>query len=103
LTPEVPPIANGSLGPIGRGTPHSIAGDAKAARGGRAGAGDRVELSRQAQLMERLRELPEVRRGRINELRVLIESGRYETEDRLGTAIERMLSEISDDAAGLEA
>lgn len=47
--------------------------------------------------MERLRELPDVRMERVQELRKAIADGSLETPERLATAIERMIAENTGD------
>ena len=56
--------------------------------------GDRVELSDHARYLEQLQSLPSVRQQRIADLRQAIADGSYETPQRLGAAIDRMIDEI---------
>ena len=55
--------------------------------------GDQVELSDRAMLLSRLRELPHVRQGLIDQVRAAIERGEYDTPEKLDAAIEIMLAE----------
>ena len=55
--------------------------------------GDRVELSDRALLLSRLRELPHVRQGLIDQVRAAIERGEYDTPEKFDAAIEIMLAE----------
>ena len=57
---------------------------------------DQLELSDRALLLSRLRELPEVRSDLIQRVREEIESGGYETAERLDRALEALVSEITD-------
>jgi anti-sigma28 factor (negative regulator of flagellin synthesis) len=63
---------------------------------GAAAASDRVEISDQARLLSDLRTMPEIRGERVEELRRQIETGRFDTEERLGGAVEGFLSDNSD-------
>lgn len=55
---------------------------------------DRVEISTAAQLIDQVRDLPEIRADRVAALRAAIADGTYETADRLDAAIENLLDEI---------
>jgi len=55
---------------------------------------DEVSFSAEAQLVAQASELPEIRENRVNELRDLIQSGQYETADRLEGAIDNLLDEL---------
>ena len=56
---------------------------------------DRVEISEEAKLLEKLSQIPDMRTERIDESRKLIESGEYETEERIRVAVERLLEELT--------
>jgi anti-sigma28 factor (negative regulator of flagellin synthesis) len=56
-------------------------------------SGDRVEVSDVARFLDELRRLPSVRLDRIESIRQAIEAGAYETEQKLDTALDRLLSE----------
>lgn len=58
---------------------------------------DRVELSRSAQLLSKLNELPEVRQGLIDRVRSEIDSETYETPQRLDAAVEALVWDLRDD------
>lgn len=55
--------------------------------------GDRVELSTFARHLDRLRHFPEVRMDRVEPVRQAIAEGRYETEDKLDIAVDRIIEE----------
>ncbi|MHC4398227.1 MAG: flagellar biosynthesis anti-sigma factor FlgM [Planctomycetota bacterium] len=55
---------------------------------------DELEISDAAQLVDQIRELPEVRQERINQIRAQIADGTYETDEKLQIALGRMLDEI---------
>ncbi|MBI3273372.1 MAG: flagellar biosynthesis anti-sigma factor FlgM [Planctomycetes bacterium] len=58
------------------------------------GVTDKVQISEEAQLLSRLRDVPEMRMDRVAELKRQIESGEYETTDKLRVAVDRFLEEI---------
>lgn len=57
--------------------------------------GDRLDISDAGRIADRLAEIPEMRAERVQDLRAAIASGSYETNDKLDTAIERLLDEIA--------
>jgi negative regulator of flagellin synthesis FlgM len=96
--PDVSSIGNGAVGPIGRSTPSpSLRSDSTQRAPGRTHntPDDRVELSDHARLLDRLRQMPDVRTDRVAEIRAQIESGQYETENRLSSAIDALIDDVS--------
>ena len=61
---------------------------------GAARESDRVELSTHAQLLARINDLPDVREDLVAEVRARIESGTYETEQKLNQAIDGLLEDM---------
>lgn len=59
--------------------------------------GDQVEISDRAALLSRLRELPEMRHGLIDQVRAAIERGEYDSPEKLDTAIEKMVADQPDE------
>ncbi len=55
---------------------------------------DQLDISHEADLISRVREMPDVRQDRVAEIRAQIASGTYETDDKLNGALERLLDEI---------
>ena len=55
---------------------------------------DSVDISPEAQLIDQIHDLPEIRSDRVAEIRAQIESGVYETEAKLDVAVGRLLDEI---------
>ena len=55
---------------------------------------DELEISDAAQLVEQVREMPEIRHDRVNEIRARIAEGTYETDQKLEIALGRLLDEI---------
>ncbi len=92
---EIPSIGHGSVGPINRAAPTSAyQATEKASRNAEAVAGDRVELSRHAVLLDRLRHLPDVRADLVNDVRTAIRDGTYETDENLNGAVARLLEDL---------
>ncbi len=56
---------------------------------------DRVELSDQARLLSKLKQLPEVREGLVNSVKSQIEAGNYDTAERFDTAVNALLDDLS--------
>ncbi len=57
---------------------------------------DKVEISEGARLISEALTLPQVRADRIEEVKRLIDSGKFETDERLQGAIERFIQENRD-------
>lgn len=55
---------------------------------------DQVEISEQARLLEQLSQVPAIRTERVQELQKLIESGEFETAERVAGAVEKLLEEV---------
>lgn len=58
-------------------------------------APDEVSISREADLLSRIGDLPEVRQERVDQIRTEIANGTYETQEKLDLAIARLLDEVS--------
>ena len=57
---------------------------------------DRIEISEHARLVSEALFLPDVRAERVQEMKRLLESGRFDTEARLEGALQRFLEENRD-------
>lgn len=55
---------------------------------------DRVEISQQAQLLEKIHQLPDVRQDKIDAITDSIANNTYLTEDKLDIAVNRMIDEM---------
>jgi negative regulator of flagellin synthesis FlgM len=55
---------------------------------------DTVEISQQARVAAKLASLPEVRSDLVSRVKGEIQAGTYDTQDKLNTAIDRMLNEM---------
>lgn len=63
---------------------------------------DRVELSDMARLLNKMRDMPEIRQDRIADVRDAIVRGEYDSPARLNAALDKMLNEIAEeDTLGL--
>lgn len=56
---------------------------------------DQLDISREADLASRIRDIPEIRSERVAAIRSAIEAGTYETSDKLEIAVGRLLDELS--------
>ncbi len=93
---EINSIGHGGMEPLDRaaGTAAYHSAQRVPLNGKRHGAGDTVELSTHARLLERILQLPDVRQELVQRVRQAIADGSYETEEKLGAAVERLLEEI---------
>lgn len=55
---------------------------------------DQLELSAEAQLISQSNATSDIRMDRVNDLRAEIASGRYETAEKIETAVSRLLDQI---------
>jgi len=56
---------------------------------------DQLDISPEAELVSRVRDLPDVRTDRVAELRAQIATGVYESEAKLDVALGRLLDELA--------
>ncbi len=92
---EIPSIGQGAVGPINRTVPTSAYQATETLRQQSEPLGDRVELSRHALLLDRLRNLPGVREDLVQTVRQAIADGTYATDAKLDIAVQRMLDDPS--------
>ena len=55
---------------------------------------DQLDISTEANLVDQVHQLPDVRTDRVAQIRAEIASGAYETDDKIDLALERLLDEI---------
>ena len=76
--------------------PHKFAGvqpsSAPQARG--LSGVDQLDISPEAELLSQVRNLPDVRQDRVNDIRSQIKAGTYDTDEKLDLALSRLLDEI---------
>jgi len=56
---------------------------------------DELDISQEADLVSRVRDLPDVRADRVAQIRAEIAAGVYETDEKLDIALGRLLDEMS--------
>jgi negative regulator of flagellin synthesis FlgM len=56
---------------------------------------DQLDISPEADIVSRMRDIPDIRAERVAEIRAAIAAGTYETADKLEAAVGRLLDEIS--------
>ena len=64
-------------------------------RSGYTTGADQLDISREADMVSRIRDIPDIRADRVAEIRAAIEAGMYETPEKLDIAVGRLLDEIS--------
>ncbi|MHB8903318.1 MAG: flagellar biosynthesis anti-sigma factor FlgM [Thermoguttaceae bacterium] len=55
---------------------------------------DELQLSDAAQLVDKVRDLPDIRQDRVDQIKAQIANGSYETEEKLNVALGRLLDEM---------
>ncbi len=85
----------------GVGGPDRIEGKTRPPKTGSSSSGspsptDKVEISEGARLISELTSMPATRTEKIEQLRQVVESGEYETDERLEGAIDNFLRENGD-------
>lgn len=56
---------------------------------------DQLTLSPEALIASRVQDLPEIRADKVADIRAQIESGKYETPEKLDVALDRLLDELA--------
>ncbi len=94
--PDISSVGHGSVGPMDRAVSgfSSLRAGASSVNRVIKQLGDRVELSEQARLMALLRQLPDVRHDRIENIRTAIAEGSYVTDEKLSVSIDRLLDDL---------
>ena len=75
--------------------PHTTRAIQPSSTSAAAPTGDQLDISEAGQIAGRLSEIPDIRADRVQELRTAILNGTYETQDKLSTAVDRLLDEIA--------
>lgn len=68
-----------SAGEVGAASPHGV---------------DELDISSEADFVSQARDLPEIRENRVADIRAQIQSGQYETAEKINIALDRLLDEI---------
>jgi negative regulator of flagellin synthesis FlgM len=82
-------------GPQNINGPHAARLTQPAASRSSVSTADTVDISAEAALASRLADIPDIRHDRVAALKAQIQSGSYETADKLDRALEAMLDEIA--------
>lgn len=92
----ITPIEAGATGRVGRvaDAPRRAAPGTDAESSRR--AGDRVEVSDIARYLAKLRQVPSVRQELVDRVRAQIESGVYESPEKIEAAIDAMVKELGE-------
>ena len=91
--PEIPSIGHGAVGPVNRAAIPSPYQGATRNHEVNNRAGDRVELSEHARLLDRLRHLPEARTELVEAVKKAIDDGTYDTPQKLEIALDRFIED----------
>jgi negative regulator of flagellin synthesis FlgM len=75
--------------------PHTSRAPAASASTGSNSVSDQLEISTAGQFADRLSQIPDIRQDRVSQIKAAIANGTYETDDKLSTALSRMLDEIA--------
>ena len=82
-------------GPQPINPPHRTQGAARSAGTSQTQQTDQLDISHEADMVSRAREIPSIRSERIAAIRAQIEAGTYETEQKLEIAVGRLLDELA--------
>ncbi len=82
-------------GPQSINAPHRTQAPQPSAQRSNITGADQLDISREADMVSRVRDLPDIRADRVAEIRAAIEEGVYETDEKLELAVGRLLDEIS--------
>jgi negative regulator of flagellin synthesis FlgM len=82
-------------GPQPINAPHRAQAPQPSAQRSNITGADQLDISREADVVSRVRDLPDIRADRVAEIRAAIEEGVYETDEKLEIAVGRLLDEIS--------
>lgn len=82
-------------GPQSINAPHRAQAPQPSAQRSNITGADQLDISREADMVSRVRDLPDIRADRVAEVRAAIEEGVYETDEKLELAVGRLLDEIS--------
>lgn len=74
--------------------PHATRPAANTQAAASSGISDQLDISSAGQLIDQMSQIPDIRQDRVSQLRSAIASGQYETDDKLSTALDRLLDEI---------
>jgi negative regulator of flagellin synthesis FlgM len=82
-------------GPQSISAPHARTGAGASQAASPSLGQDEVQISAAGRLVDMANQLPDVRQDRVNSIRAQIAGGTYETDAKLGTAVDRVLNELA--------
>jgi negative regulator of flagellin synthesis FlgM len=74
--------------------PHRSYNSQPASSPSRASATDELDISSEADMVSRARELPDIRADKVASIKAQIAKGTYDTDEKLDLALSRLLDEI---------
>jgi len=74
--------------------PHRAQAPQPAAPSSQVKGADQLDISHEADIASRVRDLPEIRTERVAQIRAAIAEGTYETDEKLDIALDRLFEEI---------
>ncbi len=75
--------------------PHRVTPNQTTSGAYSSGGVDQLDISPEADFVAQARELPDIREDRVAAIKAQIQSGTYETADKLDMALSRLLDEIA--------
>ena len=82
-------------GPQPINAPHRVKTAEPPCEAGRVNQTDQLDISPEADMVSRVRDMPDVRGDRVAEIRQAIQNGTYETEEKMGMALDRLLDDLA--------
>jgi flagellar biosynthesis anti-sigma factor FlgM len=89
------------IAPVGRPNYTAMGGTARrgatqaAPINGTQRGGDEVQLSDTARLLSQLRQMPDVRQNKIDQVRQAIDDGSYDTEDKVDAILDPLMEDLA--------
>jgi negative regulator of flagellin synthesis FlgM len=74
--------------------PHRFYSSQPTAAPAKSSSADELDISREADMVSRVRELPDVRAEKVARIKAQIANGTYETDEKLDLALSRLFDEI---------
>lgn len=92
---DINPIARTNISNIYTRPVNASKADAQGQAAGTPRGDDAVQLSTHARLLSKLQELPEVRQELVDRVRGQIETGVYESPEKINTAVDGLLEDLA--------
>ena len=81
-------------GPQSMSGPHRAYNSQPPARSASAQPADQLDISPQADLVSRVRDVPDIRHDRVATIKAAIANGTYETPEKMDAALDRLLDQM---------